>query len=129
VGIAGLKLRRWSVLHERLDTTSARIICRMLAIQERRQRARALRPITGEATDDAVILGQGVPLRTRLDVIAGRRPIRQGHRLFGNDPPLTIRAPAGPIAAIDAWAAKENLARSEAMRQLIEARLKRRPGT
>ena len=53
-------------------------------------------------------------------------PKKRGRPATGKDPLLTVRAPAELIAAIDAWAAKERLARSEAVRQLIEAGLKRK---
>jgi hypothetical protein len=44
----------------------------------------------------------------------------------GKDPLLTVRAPRELIATIDSWAAKEGLARSDAVRQLIEFGLKTR---
>jgi hypothetical protein len=50
-------------------------------------------------------------------------PKKRGRPATGKDPLLTVRAPEELIAAIDAWAAKEGLARSEAVRQLIEAGL------
>ena len=45
---------------------------------------------------------------------------KPGRPATGTDPLLTVRAPAELIAAIDAWAKKEQLARSEAVRRLIE---------
>jgi hypothetical protein len=51
---------------------------------------------------------------------------KRGRPATGTDPLLTVRAPAELIEAIDAWAAKEGVARSEAVRQLIEAGLKRK---
>jgi len=51
---------------------------------------------------------------------------KRGRPATGTDPLLTVRAPAELIAAINAWAAKAKLARSEAVRQLIEAGLKRK---
>jgi hypothetical protein len=53
-------------------------------------------------------------------------PKKRGRPATGKDPLLTVRAPTELIAAIDAWAAKEKLARSEAVRRLIEAGLKRK---
>lgn len=49
---------------------------------------------------------------------------KRGRPATGTDPLLTVRAPPELIEAIDAWAAKAKLARSEAVRQLIEAGLK-----
>jgi hypothetical protein len=51
-------------------------------------------------------------------------PKKRGRPATGKDPLLAIRAPSVLIAAIDAWAAKDGLARSEAVRRLIEAGLK-----
>ena len=53
-------------------------------------------------------------------------PQKRGRAATGKDPLLTIRAPAELIATIDAWASKAKLSRSEAVRQLIEAGLKRK---
>lgn len=51
-------------------------------------------------------------------------PKKRGRPATGKDPLLTVRAPPHLLEAIDAWAAKAELARSEAVRQLIEAGLK-----
>jgi hypothetical protein len=51
-------------------------------------------------------------------------PKKRGRPATGRDPLLTVRAPAELIAAIDKWASKDKLARSEAVRQLIERGLK-----
>jgi hypothetical protein len=40
---------------------------------------------------------------------------------------LIAKVPPSLVAAIDAWAASAKVTRSEAMRRLIEAGLKRRP--
>jgi hypothetical protein len=53
-------------------------------------------------------------------------PKKRGRPATGKDPLLTIRAPVELIAAIDAWASKEKIARSEAVRLLIEAGLRLR---
>lgn len=50
-------------------------------------------------------------------------PKKRGRPATGKDPLLTVRAPPELIAAIDAWADKAGLARSEAVRRLIEAGL------
>jgi len=47
------------------------------------------------------------------------RPARPG----GKDPVLPARVPRETIKAIDAWASKKGLRRSEAVRMLIEAGL------
>jgi hypothetical protein len=51
-------------------------------------------------------------------------PKKRGRPATGKDPLLTIRAPAELIVLIDAWAAKDGLARSEAVRRLVELGLK-----
>lgn len=53
-------------------------------------------------------------------------PKKRGRPATGKDPLLTVRAPSELIAAIDAWAAKTGLARSEAVRRLIEVALKQK---
>ena len=55
-------------------------------------------------------------------------PKKRGRPATGKNPLLTIRAPAELIAAIDAWAGKEKVAKSEAVRQLIELGLKAKGG-
>ena len=50
-----------------------------------------------------------------------------GRPATGRDPVIAGRVPADVIAALDAWAAKAGVTRSEAMGRLIEAGLKRRP--
>lgn len=50
-------------------------------------------------------------------------PKKRGRPATGKDPLLTIRAPAELIASIEAWAEREGLSRSDAVRQLIEAGL------
>ncbi len=52
---------------------------------------------------------------------------KPGRPATGVDPVIPIRLPAPLTAAIDAWAAKVGTNRSDAMRQLLEAGLKRRP--
>jgi predicted DNA binding CopG/RHH family protein len=42
------------------------------------------------------------------------------------DRTVTIRLPAAQLDAIDAWASKANVPRSEAMRQLVDYALKRK---
>jgi len=49
---------------------------------------------------------------------------KRGRPATGTDPLLTVRAPTILIEAIDAWATKEGIARSEAVRRLIEVGLK-----
>ena len=51
---------------------------------------------------------------------------KRGRPATGHHPTLGGRVPAEVIAALDAYASKAGLSRSEAMRQLIEAGLKRR---
>jgi hypothetical protein len=50
-----------------------------------------------------------------------------GRPATGRDPTLGGRVPAELIAAVDAYAAKAGINRSNAMRRLIKAGLKRRP--
>ncbi len=58
----------------------------------------------------------------------GAAPKRKmGRPATGRDPMLGGRVPAETIAAIDAYAAKVGTTRSDAMRRLIEAGLKRPP--
>ena len=52
---------------------------------------------------------------------------KRGRPATGHHPTLGGRVPAETIAAIDAYAAKVGTTRSDAMRRLIEAGLKRRP--
>jgi hypothetical protein len=54
-----------------------------------------------------------------------KRP--RGRPATGRDPTLGGRVPAELIAAVDAYAAKAGINRSDAMRRLLEAGLKRRP--
>lgn len=49
---------------------------------------------------------------------------RIGRPPTGITPLVAFRPPAELVAAIDAWAAKAGVSRSEAMRQLIERGLK-----
>ncbi len=58
----------------------------------------------------------------------GMAPKRKmGRPATGRDPVIAGRVPVGIITALDAWAAKAGVTRSEAMGRLIEAGLKRRP--
>jgi Ribbon-helix-helix protein, copG family len=52
---------------------------------------------------------------------------KRGRPATGHDPMLGGRVPAEIIAAVDAYAAKGGTNRSDAMRRLLEAGLKRRP--
>jgi hypothetical protein len=52
---------------------------------------------------------------------------KMGRPATGRDPTLGGRVPAEIIAAVDAYAAEIGTSRSDAMRRLIEAGLKRRP--
>jgi hypothetical protein len=52
---------------------------------------------------------------------------RLGRPRTGITPLVAFRPPQQLIEAIDAWAAAAEVSRSEAMRRLIEAGLKRRP--
>jgi len=52
---------------------------------------------------------------------------RLGRPRTGITPLVAFRPPQQLIDAIDAWAAAAEVSRSEAMRRLIEAGLKRRP--
>jgi Ribbon-helix-helix protein, copG family len=52
---------------------------------------------------------------------------KMGRPATGRDPTLGSRVPAQIIAAVDAYAAKASISRSDAVRRLIEAGLKRLP--
>ena len=52
---------------------------------------------------------------------------KMGRPATGRDPVISGRVPGEVIAALDAWAVKAGVTRSEAMGRLIEASLKRRP--
>ncbi len=52
-----------------------------------------------------------------------RRPKRED----GVDPMISTRFPKDTVAAIEAWAAKSDLGRSEAIRRLVELGLKAKP--
>jgi hypothetical protein len=49
---------------------------------------------------------------------------RRGRPATGKDPLLTVRAPDAIIQAIEDWAAKNEITRSEAVRRLVELGLK-----
>jgi len=49
---------------------------------------------------------------------------RRGRPATGKDPLLTVRAPRAIIHAIEDWAAKNEITRSEAVRRLVELGLK-----
>jgi hypothetical protein len=49
---------------------------------------------------------------------------RRGRPATGKDPLLTVRAPKAIIQAIEDWAAKNEVTRSEAVRRLVELGLK-----
>lgn len=53
-------------------------------------------------------------------------PKKRGRPATGKDPLVTLRLPEEMIAALDGRASDAGVSRSEAMRQLIEAGLKRR---
>jgi len=50
---------------------------------------------------------------------------RRGRPATGKDPLLTVRAPDAIIQAIEDWAAKNEITRSEAVRRLVELGLRR----
>jgi hypothetical protein len=52
------------------------------------------------------------------------QPKKRGRPATGKDPLLTTRAPRETIEAIEAWAAKNGVTRSEAIRRLVELGLK-----
>jgi hypothetical protein len=52
---------------------------------------------------------------------------KRGRPATGHDPVIAGRVPLEVINAMDAWAQKAGISRSEAMGRLIEAGLKRRP--
>jgi hypothetical protein len=52
---------------------------------------------------------------------------KRGRPATGHHPTLGGRVPADLIAAVDDYAAKAGINRSDAMRRLLEAGLKRRP--
>jgi Ribbon-helix-helix protein, copG family len=49
---------------------------------------------------------------------------RRGRPATGKDPLLTVRAPRTIIEAIENWAEKNEISRSEAVRRLVELGLK-----
>jgi hypothetical protein len=51
------------------------------------------------------------------------RPPKAG----GVDPGVFVRLPTSVLSRLDTWATKQDISRSEAIRRLIEAGLKRRP--
>ena len=53
-------------------------------------------------------------------------PKKRGRPATGRDPVIAGRVPAELIVEMDLWAKSERLSRSEAMRRLIEAGLKRK---
>jgi hypothetical protein len=62
--------------------------------------------------------------------LSGKKPPANrgpGRPATGRDPTLGGRVPAELIAAVDDYAAKAGINRSDAMRRLLEAGLKRRP--
>jgi hypothetical protein len=52
------------------------------------------------------------------------QPKKRGRPATGKDPLLTVRAPKAIIQAIEDWAAKNAVTRSEAVRRLVELGLK-----
>jgi hypothetical protein len=54
-------------------------------------------------------------------------PKRRGRPATGKDPLVTARLPQDMIDSLDARAEADGVTRSETMRRLIEAGLKRRP--
>jgi hypothetical protein len=54
-------------------------------------------------------------------------PKKRGRPATGKDPLVTARLPQDMIASLDAYAERDGVTRSEVMRRLIEAGLKRRP--
>lgn len=48
------------------------------------------------------------------------QPKRRGRPATGKDPLLTVRAPKATIKAIEDWATKNEVTRSEAVRRLVE---------
>jgi hypothetical protein len=50
-------------------------------------------------------------------------PKKRGRPATGRDPFLTARVPSDVIKAIEAWARGNDISRSEAIRQLLEAGL------
>ncbi|SOR30281.1 protein of unknown function [Methylorubrum extorquens] len=53
-------------------------------------------------------------------------PKRRGRPATGRDPLVGFRAPADLLAQLDAYAAREGLKRSEAIRRLVEEALRAR---
>lgn len=47
-------------------------------------------------------------------------PKKRGRPATGKDPLISMRLPAYMILAIEAWARRKNVSRSEAIRQMIE---------
>jgi hypothetical protein len=60
-----------------------------------------------------------------ISVKQKKKPL--GRPPTGVTPLVAFRPPVELVEAIDKWAAASGMSRSEAMRQLIEAGLKRRP--
>jgi hypothetical protein len=54
-------------------------------------------------------------------------PKKRGRPATGKDPLLTTRAPLETISAIEGWAEKQGITRSEAIRRLVEIGLKAAP--
>jgi len=52
------------------------------------------------------------------------QPKKRGRPATGKDPLLTVRAPKAIIQAIESWAAKNEVTRSEAVRRMVEFGLK-----
>lgn len=49
---------------------------------------------------------------------------KRGRPATGRDPMVSSRIPAGVVAEVDAWAAKNETTRSDAIRRLVELGLK-----
>lgn len=54
-----------------------------------------------------------------------RKKKARGRPATGQDPLIALRMPPETITALDTWAEKQGLSRSEAVRQLVEWGLKR----
>ena len=52
------------------------------------------------------------------------KPKKRGRPATGKDPLLTTRAPRETISAIEDWAERNEITRSEAIRRLVELGLK-----
>jgi hypothetical protein len=80
--------------------------------------------IWNEKSPAAGVAGRAL---SRISYPPAHKTIGAPRPIVGRDPTLGGRVPAELIAAVDAYAAKAGINRSDAMRRLLEAGLKRRP--